>query len=425
MVKFFHILSFLATTAVKGQEQLLSTSNNETYIPTEDADAVDEQSTPICADGEELFRLQLKDKMSWGFTSYRIFTDSPSPASDTEIHAECVGCTNYFPGADVQLCLPKDQCHTTAVGRNIGRWGSCSQGEVQELVMTWGGEIIHQSNAYLFASVDFGDGCQDYKRCDDGETEFEFFLDRNYLAKKAPAFSWELNRLSTDGSEMDSAPLHDGKALEQSLPFVYERLCVPRSCLQFSMGYPSNTTEQFYDPSPYSIRRDGAIIAEKKLEMKVGLSSGDKLNQTVNLGESCTASTACDPRAESLVELDITVNAERKCPYSEILSSAVPRDQLNFKLFDEGNDEGNYRDYYVWSGSYADFEIDTLYTYIGCIPKDRCVKLIVGSDNFPASYKVYQDGVEMTKRVIHREGYYEGYTATDLGDVDVCSSGSA
>ncbi|EJK53731.1 hypothetical protein THAOC_26768 [Thalassiosira oceanica] len=57
MVKFFHVLSFLTTTAVKGQEQLLS--NNETDIPTEDADAVDEQSTPICADDEELFRLQL------------------------------------------------------------------------------------------------------------------------------------------------------------------------------------------------------------------------------------------------------------------------------------------------------------------------------------------------------------------------------
>ncbi|EJK52132.1 hypothetical protein THAOC_28632 [Thalassiosira oceanica] len=336
MVKFFHILSFLATTAVKGQEQLLS--NNEADIPTEDADAVDEQSTPICADGEELFRLQLiAGESSYGAdASYRIFTNSPSPASETEIHAECVGCENKFPGADVQLCLPKDQCHTIAVGRNIGRWDSCYQGGVEELVMTWGGEIIHESNAYLFASVDFGDGCQDYKRCDDGEAEFEFFLDRSIFAKDAPAFSWELNRLSTDGSEMDSAsaPLYEGKALE-------------------TKPFPSSTKG-----------------------------------------------------------------------YAFLGHVFIPASELIFKLDDEGS-TGTYEDYYVWSASYEDFEIDALYTYIGCIPKDRCVKLSVGSDNFPASYKVYQDGVEMTKRVIHREGHYEGLTTTDLGDVDVCSSGSA
>ncbi|EJK46178.1 hypothetical protein THAOC_35164 [Thalassiosira oceanica] len=371
MVKFFRILSFLATTAVKGQEQLLS--NNEADIPTEDADAVDEQSTPICADGEELFRLQLttSELVGLSFASYRIFTNSPSPASDTEIHAECVGCTNYFPGADVQLCLPKDQCHTTAVGRKIGRLNSCGQravDEVEELVMTWGGEIIHESNNYLFASVDFGDGCQDYTRCDDGEAEFEFFLDRHILG---------------------------------------------------AVG-------------PYSIRRDGAIIAESDLRMGFDSFSGYKLNQTVNLGESCTASTACDPRAESLVELDITVNAEHKCPDSEIYSSTVPAEELLFKLADEGDTFSvkmfwSHKDYYVWSGSYAnDFEIDTLYTYIGCIPKDRRVKLSVGSDRFAASYKVYQDGVEMTERVIHREGRYEGLTTTDfLGYVDVYSSGSA
>ncbi|EJK65202.1 hypothetical protein THAOC_13968 [Thalassiosira oceanica] len=303
MAKFFHILSILATTAVKGQEQLLS--DNETDIPTDDADAADEQSTPICADDE--LRLQLisgpGENDSWGApASYRIFTDSPSasPASETEIHAECVGCRS-------------------------------DRGVVEELVMTWGGEIIHQSNAYQFASVDFGDGCQDYTRCDDGEAEFEFFLDRFLQgAEDPPAFSWELNQLSADGTEMDSTTLHVGRALKQSLPFIYERLCVPRSCLQFSMGYPSNTTEQFYDPSFYSIRRDGAIIAENELWMEAGYSKGDKLNQTVNLGESCTAYTTCDPRAESLVELEITVNAEHKCPYSENfnLSSASTRQPI-------------------------------------------------------------------------------------------------
>ncbi|EJK49712.1 hypothetical protein THAOC_31375 [Thalassiosira oceanica] len=78
-------------------------------------------------------------------------------------------------------------------------------------------------------------------------------------------------------------------------------------------------------------------------------------------------------------------------------------DELNFRIADEADNGGSTRrdDYYVSS----------LY--------------IMTTSPHHTKYKVYRDGVEMTKRVIRRKGYYRSYTTTDLGDVDVCSSGSA
>lgn len=140
----FTTLSLLSAAAVvKGQEQ--SIFANDTTV-----------ETPVCQDGEELFRLQLlNDGYNFAPSSYRIFTESTD-----ELHEECVQCMTYSPGADVQLCLPRDQCHTAVVGRGMGRWVSCSQRSTEELVATWGGEVIRRNNAYLFDRVDFGDGCR-------------------------------------------------------------------------------------------------------------------------------------------------------------------------------------------------------------------------------------------------------------------------
>ena len=97
--------------------------------------------------------------------------------------------SNDSPDFDVQICLPKDECHTAVVGRNIGRWISCYNGGVEELVMTWGGHVIRRNNAYLFESIDFGDGCQASYCDNDNESKFEFFMDRRDIGE-AP-FSWD------------------------------------------------------------------------------------------------------------------------------------------------------------------------------------------------------------------------------------------
>ena len=144
-------VALLMAAVVEGQQPLLTNANNATTVPI------------ICAEDEELFRLQLITEDAWqgAPASYRIFTESSSTT-----HAECEQCSNRSPGADVQICLPKDECHTALVGRNVGRWISCFNGGVEELVMTWGGEVIRRNNAYLFESIDFGDGCQ-ASYCDD------------------------------------------------------------------------------------------------------------------------------------------------------------------------------------------------------------------------------------------------------------------
>lgn len=410
-----HIL--LVATVAEGQE-LLTTAND-----TNNATA----TTPICTENESLFRLELITgaENSWGApASYRISTESSS-----EIHAECSQCPNRFPGADIQLCLPKDQCHTAVVGRGIGRWISCYNGGVEELVMTWGEEVLLRNNAYLFESIDFGSGCQE-KYCDDeNESEFEFFLDRH---REDPfPFAWELNGYTAgEGDESTGTLLRQSQAPYNQSALIYERLCVPReSCLEFYMGYPSNWTEPFYDPNMYSVRLDGVFYRENDLRMGLDLVSGeDKLNETVKLGKSCTVHNACNSSTESLVELEFKVKGEVACTSRSNdfeFTSAITNSDFPFWLEDqENNDYNNWyvwdNNWYVWAGDYEDFEVDQSYSFVGCIPKERCAVLNVGSD-IPASYKVYQDGVEMTQRVFNTEGTKIGTTTTNLGD---CPSAS-
>jgi len=116
-------------------------------------------ATTVCADNEQLFRLQFTNSGQRSSTvSYRVFTESTGA-----VHAECSHCSNapQSGGDDVQLCLPKDKCHTLVLGKYLGRWVSCYQGwNEEEMVVSWGGEVLKRNNAYLFDHVTFGEGCQ-------------------------------------------------------------------------------------------------------------------------------------------------------------------------------------------------------------------------------------------------------------------------
>ena len=114
-------------------------------------------ATPVCNDDEELFQLQFIKKSEsryWGSdVSYRIFTESTNVT-----HDECISCPSNFPGDNIQMCLPRDECHTLMVGRLSGRWIGCFHGS-EELLVRWGDQTLLSDNAYHLESIDFGDGC--------------------------------------------------------------------------------------------------------------------------------------------------------------------------------------------------------------------------------------------------------------------------
>merc|ERR1712176_54308 len=97
-------------------------------------------TTPVCGDDEELLQLQfiVKENVdgdpeySGDLTSYRIYTESTNIT-----HDECIMCQNDFPVSNVQLCLPRDECHSVMVfkwARNIG----CTSNGIHELLVRWG-----------------------------------------------------------------------------------------------------------------------------------------------------------------------------------------------------------------------------------------------------------------------------------------------
>lgn len=253
--------------------------------------------------------------------------------------------------------------------------------------------------------------------------EFELFIDRLGDERNEIGFGWELNEMVEQTDQRQ--PIYQGVAPYNQSAFVYDTMCIPRgSCFEFFIGYPSNLTDgdKVYERSPYSVRLDGVIYREDKLGM-----GRRKEDQTVKLGTNCTIDSSCDQSTENLIELKFKVNPEViTCqPYYDELNykSAVSGSDFRFWLMDQ--DSNGYDDYYVTSTDYEDFEVGASYTYIGCIPNKRCA--IFFDTNMPASFTIFQDGVEMTKRTVHTEesSLYKGTTTINLGLTDVCSSGLA
>jgi len=375
-------------------------------------------ATPVCNDDEELFQLQFiikSQRDSWGAdVSYRIFTESTNVT-----HDECISCPSNFPGDNIQMCLPRDECHTLMVGRRSGRWIGCYHGS-EELLVRWGDQTLLRDNAYQFESIDFGNGCQEDSYIDsycesEDEILFEFFLDRRGDSRY-PLFSYDLTEVATSENKIvhleDEAPVNE-------YTFIYERKCVPRiSCLEFHMGYPSNTTStNWVDYSSYSIRLDGVTYSEGHLWMGLELFTGDKLNQTTSLGKNCTVENMCNTTTEDLFEMEFTVATpedELEWCYYDYVSAL---DSSQFPFWFKGENQNNNADYYVRSSSYGGFKVNRTYAFISCIPNNECAEVYFKTENPVTNYKIFQNGEELTERFVHtaEDDYNWGLTTTGAG----------
>jgi len=375
-------------------------------------------ATPVCNDDEELFQLQFikkSQRSSWSApVSYRIFTESTNVT-----HHECIMCPNNFPGDHIQMCLPRDECHTLMVGR-MGRWIGCYHGS-EELLVRWGDQTLLRDNAYHFESIDFGDGCQEDSYIDsycDSEDEilFEFFLDRRGDSRY-PLFSYDLTEVAT--SENKIVHLEDEAPVNEDV-LIYERKCVPRiSCLEFHMGYPSNTTStDWYDHSSYSIRLDGVTYSEGNLMMGLELFTKDKLNQTTSLGNNCTVENMCNTTTEDLFEMEFTVATPKDdkewCEDYDYVSAL---DSSEFPFWFKGQNQNNNADNYVRSSSYEGFKVNRTYAFISCIPNNECAEVYFKTENPVTNYKIFQNGEELTERFVHtaEDDYNWGLTTTGAG----------
>mmetsp|Transcript_32801 Transcript_32801/g.37731 ORF Transcript_32801/g.37731 Transcript_32801/m.37731 type:complete len:433 (+) Transcript_32801:28-1326(+) len=383
-------------------------------------------TTPVCSDDEELFQLQFIMNSWKADVSYRIFTESTNVT-----HDECIMCSNDDdpeagiplgdPDGNIQMCLPRDECHTLTVGR-MGRWiSSCFSGDGEELLVRWGDQTLLSDNAYHFESIDFGDGCQEDSYMDsycDSEDEilFEFFLDRRG-DRGYPLFSYDLTEVPTSENRI----VHlESEAPVKEDAFIYERKCVPRiSCLEFHMGYPSNTTStNWYDYSSYSIRLDGVTYSDGDLMMGLESFAGDKLNQTTSLGNNCTVENMCNTTTEDLFEMEFTVAAtERMVEWCEDNDYVSAFHSYEFSFWFEGQNKNDNADYYVSSSSYESFKVNRTYAFISCIPNDECAEVYFNTENPVTNYKIFQNGEELTERFVHtaEDDFSEGLTTTGAG----------
>ena len=356
-------------------------------------------TTLVCGDDEELFQIRISPgKYGAGPFSYRVITESTN-----EIHDECIDCGREMTSAYVRvLCLPKDGCHTALVGRWVGRWVSCDM--MIELVVSWGGQTLRKNNAWLFDRIDFGDGCPNDPVCDtDDEILFEFFRDSNDPIRNP--ISWALTDMMN--SENQSA-LIEGHSGDQESFFIYEAACVPRtSCLEFNI-LGLNDPENDYDASMYSVRLDGVIYSE--YELRFGGSEGI-MNRTILLGNNCTVETACNATDEDLFATEFEFFAPDDSYCAE--TSAIFEHILVLKK----DNETDYRNYHIWTGVYEDFEVNQPYAFMTCIPKDECAKFSWQTDSPTTYYKLFQNGEELTQRIVHtdEDDPEKGLTTTDVG----------
>jgi len=225
-----------------------------------------------------------------------------------------------------------------------------------------------------------------------------------------------------EAGEQEFAHL-EGQAQHRESPFRYETACVPRiSCLKFNMWYPRYVESRFYDSSAYSIRLDGVVYSENQLKM--GTYGNHKLNKIIKLG-NCSVETVCNATAEDLFAMDFEVSAApyNYCEYNSLYesSSAIDTADFIFKLSKES--EINYENYYVWGSDYEGFEVNKTYSFMTCIPNDECAKFSFTTDNSVTYYKIFQNGAELTQRVVHtsKDDFEKGLTTTNAG---VCVSGT-
>lgn len=378
--------------------------------------------TPVCSAEEELFQLQFSTSENLFPTrsSFRIVT-----ADNDETHAECTICEYLSPGVSIELCLPRDECHTALVGRDLGRSIACILSDStpdHELVARWGDKTLRRNNAFLIDRINFGDGCLVETVCDAStESLFEFFLVRDTVTRRYPdPFSWTLTEFAM--GEPNKTYL-EGQAPYNEESFIYKTACVPRdSCLQFYMGYPSDLIDvtPYYDDSKYSIRLDGVIYAEGALEMS-SYTDEKKSNHTTNLGV-CTVEKLCNATAEDLFEMEFTVSStagDKYCDNDEYhnSTSALPSSYLPFLLRKENLRGAIYDNYYhIWSADYGGFNVNQTYASMSCIPNDECALFSWQTDNPVTGYKIFQNGEELVNREVHSEyGPNQGLTTTKAG----------
>merc|ERR1712176_105664 len=334
------------------------------------------------------------------------------------------------------------ECHSVMVfkwARNIG----CTSNGIHELLFRWGDRTILRDNAYYFESVDFGDGCLGDSYVDsycDAENEilFEFFLYKSnapaahWNRSGLPLFSYALNELSTSDNDI----IHlEGEAPVGETAFIYERKCVPRSsCLEFYMGYPSNTTssERVFDNIPHSIRLDGVVYSEGELLTGLGseIFTRDKSNQTTSLGYDCTVETMCNTKTEDLLKMEFTVAAPDEmeqdggCQDDDFISGISGNDfRFNFAV----QNASNWVEYLKFP--FEDFKVNHTYAFLSCLPNDGCAEVKFSPDNPVTNYKIFYNEEEVTENVITAsiitapDSYYDEWKTTQAGDCE--ESGAA
>ena len=274
--------------------------------------------------------------------------------------------------------------------------------------------------------------------------EFEVFFDRNAHGtdRVLTDYSWSLTEAGFDD---------DDAILQTTAPpigefFMYERICVPKrsSCLEFTIGYSDNTVFTDRDSiglgNLYSIRLDGVIYADKKLRLgregnKYSLPDFEisPLSHTDYLGTNCTVEQVCNATANDLIAMEFTTNSVGKECFSDFgktgvttFGSVIQNSDMLFWISPEQSSTNYLYNSFSFTNmnSVDDFETNTTYRSMVCIPNDECTKFYWVEDNPDVDYKIYQNGNELLERTNSTGSDYFGSPRAFSTKTGVCAAGS-
>ncbi len=368
---------------------------------------------PDCENGDEaLFQFQYKkrwvDRRWWMSKGYRLEDQNGNKiiAYDNQRLSDKQPLAKAGVYAK-RMCLPKKDCYRLIMGNFWAEDG-------EHVSISFDDNALFESKAWYYESINFGEGCPSIRSCDPNEeSTVKFFMATSVDIRRSSLY-WELDT-------HDGGTIRRGKQADDlNTTLHYDEICVPKgSCMTFSLGSPEDGESTRYNSARYMLSMDGVIYRRSLYYPTEGLPEDENLDTTY-LGD-CASTTMgnsiCQHENETLFELNFQTSS--KGDHSSPFMSK--NNFWSISRIEESEIISN--EMYANDFFLPDYEFNSYYRAIQCIPNEHCLYLTVINNDYE-TYSVKLDGELLeAETTIAEFGDYE-YEVTDLGVCDSLSGGA-
>ena len=281
-------------------------------------------------------------------------------------------------------CLPKDDsCYTFLIGGE-NQWATGRRSlPPPSYSIIYDGELVGNSDSWLFDKVRFGGSCEPLCNQDD-ESLIEFFMHDRTVSKYE--YKWDLNITDPSSSETVSSGVVPMGGVFPRL--AHEIMCVPKgSCASFYITAPDVATL-----SPvYSLTMDN--VTYRKIQWFPDPLSVGSDNPNTNMG-SCDVEGLCNAQTQDLFDLRL-----RLLPPATHEWPAIDSWDMKWNFGYTEYEADDWRLQYLLRDSYYNnraYELDSSYGVIECVPNGGCDLSFNMTPGSPIdSYTVKKNGIQL------------------------------